>query len=104
MDNVAINDEASQQVFALLKRHAPQVEVVEVKKIEGIIDDGNALTSGKPRFSGTKSGALLHQAERRTPLVVKRDDLSIKNGAARFNEFRKRGKLRILRCEVILVA
>src|SRR5450755_3114699 len=50
-----------------------------------------------------KSGSLLHHAERRTSFIIKRDNLSIENGALSIYRFRQSGKLRKLRSQIILI-
>ena len=93
-----------QQLLALLERDATQVEAIEVKQIERIIDDRNAFAPWQAALAGLESGPLLHQAERRAALFIERDDLSVEDGALGFYELRQAAEFGKLRGKVILSA
>ena len=61
-----------------------QVVAIEIDQVEGVVHDRNAFASRASRLAGLKSGALLHQAERRASLVIERDDLAVDDGALGF--------------------
>ena len=52
-----------QQPLAFVQRNATQVESIEVKKIESVVDDRHAFAPWQAALAGLESGALLHQAE-----------------------------------------
>jgi len=66
--NVAGDDPLLQQLLALLQGSTPQVETVEIEKIERVVDDRRASTRqiAQPWQGGAFPAgirALLHQAE-----------------------------------------
>src|SRR5215470_15674341 len=56
--------------FAVLERDAAQVVTVEVKEVEGVVKNLNILVSSDSPAALAESGALLHKAERRAPVLI----------------------------------
>ena len=104
LNHLASYDFFSQQPLALFERDAAQVESIEIKQIESVIDDRHAFAPLQAALARMESSALLHQAERRPALLIERDDLSVKNGAFGFYELRQALEFGKLRREIVLVA
>src|SRR5712692_11552325 len=61
-----------QQFLALLQTHSAQIVAIEVEEIESVVEDRNSFAARQAALAGPESGALLHQAEGRTALLIDR--------------------------------
>ena len=69
----------AQYSLAIYKRHAPKIIAIEVQQVKGVIQDGQLATRAGLATVAAQPGALLHQAERRTALIVESDNLSVQD-------------------------
>src|SRR5678816_2887236 len=93
-----------QQALAFLERNSPQVVPVQIDKIECVINNGYAFYARQPAFPGAKTRALLHQAERWPPLLIKRHNFAIEDRGVSFYKAWQVTQLGILRRQIVLIA
>src|SRR5208282_763331 len=71
---LASDDPFLQQLLAFVKRDAAQVEAIKIEQIESVVDNRYAFAPWQTAIARMESGPLLHEAKRRSPLVIERDD------------------------------
>src|SRR5437868_4132681 len=76
---IARDNQVLQYLFALFQIDPVQVVAIHPNQIESVIKDWNVFPSWRPKSSMPNSGALLHEAERRTALLVHGDNFTIQN-------------------------
>jgi hypothetical protein len=75
-------------LLAILERHSTPIAAVQIKQIERVVEHGNIRIRSAPTASGTEAGSLLHQAERRSSLLVERNHFAIEDGILCLDELR----------------
>src|SRR5579871_1218736 len=103
-NRVFLRENRLQLALAVFEIDLAPVFSVEIDEIESVIKDGDVGVDGTALASGTKSGALLHQAERRLALGVECDDFAVENGSLRLDGFRHVFQFGITGGEFVLVA
>src|SRR5215472_17766441 len=89
--------------FALLERNLAPVFAVEVQQVERIVHDRDVGLSRRSLAAWTKSGALLHQAERRFALFIEGDDLAVEDRVVGPDESRQILEFGIAAGQLILI-
>src|ERR1700751_5572041 len=90
--------------LALLERHPMQVVAIQVDQVKSVVKDVNIRLRRETAMAIAETGALLHQAERRSSMLVERNNFSIENGGFCVHKFRHIVQLAVLRGQIILVA
>ena len=81
-----------------------QVVAIQIDQVKGVVDDANVELRSQAALAIAEAGALLHQAERRTSILIERNDFSVENGGFRVHKVRQIVQLGILRGQFVLVA
>src|SRR5437667_4785255 len=102
--DAAIFKNGLQLFLAFLQANAAEVVAIQVQQVKSVVDHRNAFPSADAALARLISGALLHQAERWTSLLIERDDFSIENRALSLHQCRKVAKFRKLCRKVIVVS
>src|SRR5580698_1970207 len=74
---LASQDTFLQHSLALLQRNPPQIDSIDIQKIERIVNNPHPFAPRPALLSRLEPGPLLHQTKRRTPLIIQRHNLPI---------------------------
>ena len=85
-DGIAGVEQRGQFFLALFERDFSPVVAIEIEQIECVIENGDIGIGGPAAAAGTESGALLHQAERCSALLIECDYFSIEDRGFRMDE------------------
>src|SRR5438552_10805988 len=92
-----------QHTLALFECDAPEIVSVEVEQIEDVIKDGQVVACRALTAMTANARALLHQAERRTALLVEHNDFAVENSILCLDKLWQLTQLGISRRKVVLI-
>src|SRR6266496_3738402 len=93
-----------EHTLALFECDAPEIVSVEEEQIEDVIKDGQVVPRRALTAMTANARALLHQAERRTTLLVEHNHFAVENSILCFDKLWQLAQLGISRRKVVLIS